>query len=277
MWDTIYRWANNQVAAMLALAEQKHPDTFLRDCLTDPCLISTHWQPQLAVRMRDAYASDDRMPTTDYDAAGFCIPPEKTTDGRYHLVVNKCGYPPRDYFTLLHELGHYLQHTDIDLWSALLAFDDKATAKEAEETACNLFASKALMPDVVVATCKGSEWKADAAAKLYTTTKASRPAVVRRIAPLLDHDGWLTLIGRHDELKIRAYPNGTAEYDQTLDIEWQTLQRFRAEQSSADAPLLEKTYTNLSDKNSTQRYTSISVAESTSSREGSFWFILVQR
>lgn len=274
MQESTYQWVVEQVEGMLATAMRIHQD-FQDDCLHDPFQIPRHWDDRVIVR-RNKQNSDEAASTDDNtDPAGFCVCSEQS-GGRYLLVVNECGYPPRDYFTLLHELGHYLQHTDLDLWMRLYVFDDKATAKEAEETACNLFASKALMPDYLIDRVRENSWKADVAAKLYQLVRASRPAVVRRIAPLLPSGAWLTMVDREqDEMKVRAYSNWSQEYGDLLDVERLALRRFR-KGHTGNSTIAEQTFTDVSGKDRQGRYT-ISVALSPSSTQQPFWFILGQR
>lgn len=279
MLGSTYQWVEAQVSEMLETAARMHHD-FPDDCLSDPFRIAQHWENQITVRRIKAYGHGHRQKATDESAdtgpAGFCEPPEQTDDdGRYRLVINECKYRPRNNFTLLHELGHYLQHVDLDLWSRLYSFDDKATAKEAEETACNLFASKALMPDYLIDRVREGQWKADVAAKLYPMVRASRPAVVRRIAPLLQPGAWLTMLNRDETLNVRAYSNWSQEYGDLLDMEKAALRRFRKSHKSGFG-IEEQTFVDLSGKDMQGRFT-LSVARSPSSKDDPFWFILGQR
>lgn len=277
----MYQWAENQVAIMLKTAVLMHSD-FPKDCRDDPFGITSHWVDQLTVRRVKQMSSHQSSTDNDDDdddtsPAGLCIPPEQSGDGRYLLVVNECDYSPRNYFTLLHELGHYLQRTSLDLWSNLFAFDDRATAKEAEEFACNLFASKALMPDSLFAKFMAGRWTAEAAALAYKESRASRPAAVRRVALLLPKGSWLTLIDPNtDTMKIRAHANGINEYKTSpLDIELLALRKFH-DTYRGNSVIVEQTFTDLSGNDLHGRYT-ISVALSPSSKDEPFWFIMGRR
>ena len=227
MLESTHRWVDRQVEGMLATASGMHPDSFVKDCLSNPFRIALHWSDQVAVQrvkptVRDSRNRDDE----DIEVSGLCVPPARTGDGLYHLIVNECDYPPRNYFTLLHELGHYLQRTDTELAINLFMFDDAATAKEAEEAACNRFASKALLPDSYIEGLL-AERSLDAifAKDLFeigrrrTSTKShagvSRHVVIRRLADFLPETGFISLI-KNEKLYTRIQGNRHIRYDDAL-------------------------------------------------------------
>ncbi|KFI93331.1 putative Zn peptidase [Bifidobacterium saguini DSM 23967] len=276
MLAATYRWVEEQVELMLNLATSTHPKTFLRDCLNDPFGIAQHWKRKVQVQLinRSAYSVAEK--DEDSDISGLCMQPEQTVDGKYHLIVNQCGYLPRDYFTLLHELGHYLQRTDDELIIRRTIFNNIAMSKEAEEAACNLFASKALMPDELIAEI-GDFHKASTATTLYTRSQASRPAVARRIAALLDN-GWVTILDPTNSLKVRAFADDHREYGLPLELELRAVERFR-EQEQSKKRLEEYTFTDsytAQEEHDTKIHqVNVSIAPSWSGRRNTFMYIIV--
>lgn len=210
-------WVIRQVDRMLAVATDKHPDTFLEDCLGDPYDIRGHWDDEILLDIDKTYSrrrhEDDSGNDDKEQVSGYCLPQYKTADGRAFIKVRACNFAPRTYFTILHELGHHLQNSDIELFCALRDLDDKADQKRAEEEACNMFASKALMPDSVIPELRTHRWNALAISHLYKRTKASRPAVARRVAGLLPPGAWVTFIDQYGRSKLRAFSDGHTEYD----------------------------------------------------------------
>ncbi|MBT1182023.1 ImmA/IrrE family metallo-endopeptidase [Bifidobacterium sp. CP2] len=206
------KWVVRQADRMLAVAHERHPDTFLKDCLHDPMKdIPLHWSDEITITTSKA-SSEERNSTTGECVSGFCLPQHKTADGKAFIEVHTVFYP-RDCFTILHELGHHLQNSDIDLFCALRALDDKADQKRAEEAACNMFASKALMPDSLIPELGTHRWDATAVDRLFHLVKASRAATAIRIAGLLPPGAWVTFIDQYDRPKLRAYSDGHTEYD----------------------------------------------------------------
>jgi hypothetical protein len=60
------------------------------------------------------------------------------------LVVAKSRSAGRRNFTVLHELGHHLQQTDVDLGSIVFQYSDP---DQFEEQSCDAFAARILLPD----------------------------------------------------------------------------------------------------------------------------------
>ncbi|PLS29165.1 ImmA/IrrE family metallo-endopeptidase [Bifidobacterium parmae] len=220
-------WVVRQADRMLAIANDKHPDTFVEDCLHDPMKdIALHWCDEIVLKMVEA-SPQEQSNTNDERVSGFCLPQYKTADGRTFIEVHTDFYR-RDCFTVLHELGHHLQNSDGELFCALRAFDDKADQKRAEEAACNMFASKALIPDSVIPELETHRWNASTVDDLYHRVQASRPATTIRVAGLLPPGAWVTFINQYGRPMLRAFSDGHKEHDiELLPVEQLVLDTFK--------------------------------------------------
>ncbi|MGN6299655.1 MAG: ImmA/IrrE family metallo-endopeptidase [Angustibacter sp.] len=114
--------------------------------------------------------------------------PAQTPPG---LLVTESLSHRRRAFTALHEFGHHLQQTNLDLGAALL---DHAADQHLEEAACQVFASRVLLPDELIAPltpARGPD--ATTVAAYYDHSKASRAACCVRAAELLVGGGAVVL------------------------------------------------------------------------------------
>lgn len=99
------------------------------------------------------------------------------------LLVTRSMSIRRQHFTLLHELGHHIQRTDLALGEVVLAHRDPELF---EEGACDAFAARILLPDDMIASVLGHEGPtARAATELFDLSNASRAAISVRLAGLL--------------------------------------------------------------------------------------------
>lgn len=108
------------------------------------------------------------------------------------IVVTRSASRPRRLFTALHEYGHHLQQNDLDLAGHLI---DAAHRDELEEAACDVFASRILLPDRLVddhIPARGPT--ADSVLALYGTGRASRAACCVRAAERLGGAGAVVLL-----------------------------------------------------------------------------------
>jgi hypothetical protein len=124
--------AQIQAEAMAVVVERGHPGSLERlrqDTLGD----LTSWE-DLSV------ALIDESPTAEGCSVAGSYRPEPPT-----LVVAKSMSLRRRNFTALHELGHHLQHTDIDLGNKVFQYSDP---DQFEEQSCDAFAARVLLPDV---------------------------------------------------------------------------------------------------------------------------------
>jgi hypothetical protein len=123
--------AQEQAKAMTLIAEQRHPGCIDR-LRHDPLVELMSWE-ELSV------ALVDESPGAEGCSVAGSYQPEPPT-----LVVAKSMSIRRRNFTVLHELGHHLQHTDIDLGNAIFQYSEP---DQFEEQSCDAFAAGILLPD----------------------------------------------------------------------------------------------------------------------------------
>lgn len=176
-----------QARAMLASL----PDVVDREDLSDYPLRTLDRVPGLTV-----------VSVADADAAGAC-----SVLGRYDpspptITVAQSANPRRTGFTGLHELGHHLQRTNIELGMTIVRQPDP---KQFEEVACDLFASFALIPDERVAAhilARGPD--ARSVDSLYRLTRASREAVAIRLSRFIRGEGVIVVFDADGVVKSAA-------------------------------------------------------------------------
>ncbi|WP_035803989.1 ImmA/IrrE family metallo-endopeptidase [Kitasatospora mediocidica] len=113
-------------------------------------------------------------------------------------VVSSRSHARRD-FTGLHELGHHLQRTQIDLIDVLEEQPDQGL--ELEDAACDAFAAEILLPDTLAAAHLGTAgptaaqicdlWRASSASRMAACVKAAQHLPAPGHILLLDTDGQL--------------------------------------------------------------------------------------
>ncbi|MDV3136378.1 ImmA/IrrE family metallo-endopeptidase [Mycobacterium sp. 29Ha] len=123
--------AQVQAEAMLAVVEQVRPGLLGR-LRVDPLSELGHW-PGLSVAV-----VDETPGAEECSVAGSYQSSPPT------LVVAASRSPGRRNFTVLHEFGHHLQQTDIDLGNRLFQCGDP---DQFEEQSCDAFAAQILLPD----------------------------------------------------------------------------------------------------------------------------------
>lgn len=257
---------NDQVTAMLRLASATHPK-FTDQCLQDPGMLVEDWadavdityvssfdeilHPQNGTRAYQQTGAVIETSTRQTDLSGLFLPAIRGRKRNRIYVQWNGGQPARRNFTLLHEIGHYLQQTDFDLAMRLQAISDKSTDKRFEEDACNLFASEALLPRKYVnhklnTLLKKSNEEdisyAQIVNKLFdderrkNTCRVSRPAMIRRIAHGFLAPGYtiaLTKVMTKEDtdvdLSLRVYADGRTVYeDDYTPVERWILDRYIA-------------------------------------------------
>ncbi len=108
------------------------------------------------------------------------------------LIVTESMSWRRQQFTLLHELGHHIQKTDLALGTAIV---DHREAEAFEDACCDAFAARILLPDALVAahmTDRGPT--ATTATELFRASNASRAAICVRLAGLLQSQGVVVVL-----------------------------------------------------------------------------------
>ncbi|MBW3091482.1 ImmA/IrrE family metallo-endopeptidase [Bifidobacterium sp. 82T10] len=227
--DAGYRLAvDRQARAMLALASSRHPD-FVQDCLADPGRIVDHWSDDVTIGYVHALAhtslSSAGTATVDdqTDLLGLFSPAMRVGERNViRIQFNETReYTARRNFTLLHELGHYLQQTDDALADQLFVISSANYNKRFEESACNRFASLSLLPDdYVTARMAGEPLNAIVARDIFESgrgsgksrrMRASRPVVVRRMADFLPSHGSIALV-QDGNLNTRVHADGVIDY-----------------------------------------------------------------
>lgn len=123
--------AQRQAELMKAAVERDHPGSLLR-LRHDPIGELQLWR-DLSISMVQETSTD-----VGCSVAGSYHPSPPT------LVVTRSLSTARRRFTVLHELGHHLQQTDIDLGNVMFNFSDPDVF---EEQACDAFAAAVLLPD----------------------------------------------------------------------------------------------------------------------------------
>jgi Zn-dependent peptidase ImmA (M78 family) len=109
------------------------------------------------------------------------------------LATAASASPGRRRFTLLHELGHHLQQTDVSLMALLLSEPDGGTALE--DAACDSFAAEILLPDALVDAHLDPRGPApDDVVTLWQNSTASRAAVCVRAVERLPSPGHVLLL-----------------------------------------------------------------------------------
>lgn len=109
------------------------------------------------------------------------------------LIVAESMSRRRQHFTLLHELGHHIQRTHLDLGRTIMRQADRVGF---EDAACDAFAASVLLPDDMVddaSTAYGGP-TAQTAVDLFEMSNASRAAIAVRIAGRLKGGGAVAVL-----------------------------------------------------------------------------------
>lgn len=108
------------------------------------------------------------------------------------LAVAMSASPRRRQFTVLHEFGHHLQNSDVDL---AVRARQQPDGSSFEEDACDRFAARVLIADGDVAVAFPSgRVTADGVRTLFERTAASRAACASRAAQALGTTGVVTVL-----------------------------------------------------------------------------------
>ncbi len=108
------------------------------------------------------------------------------------LIVTESMSRRRQQFTLLHELGHHIQKTDLALGTAVVEHPEPEAF---EDACCDAFAARMLLPDDLVevhASDRGPT--VDTATELFEASNASRAAICIRVAGLLGSPGVVAVL-----------------------------------------------------------------------------------
>ncbi|GAB3430172.1 hypothetical protein GCM10027436_02940 [Actinophytocola sediminis] len=176
-----YQTKREQAAAMIQVLERKDPGTVER-LRNDPLSVLRTWPGIQLILAAESSAGSGCSIAGRYDDE--TDPPT--------LVVGAARSYRRRGFTALHEFGHHLQRTNVELGQTLFTGPD---SEGLEETACDEFASHVLLPDDLVAEAIGTAGPtANDVVDLYVTSRASREACCVRAANMLNGAGAVLLL-----------------------------------------------------------------------------------
>ena len=249
---TYLQAVDDQVRLMLAKANAMHPE-FEEDCLTAPGLIKEHWIDEVRFeyvsRIADSALRADA--STMYDDGGrlgsdllglFSPAIGRRRVNRIQVQWRRGEFTPRRNFTLLHELGHYLQQTDDELAGRICMINSANYEKRFEEDSCNRFASKALLPDELMrGKIKSSGLGVRLADELYEESRqnagrnvrVSRDVIVQRIGDFLPGEGRVAMtlttrtirdygrkgVTREPQVRCRVHGDRMVDYGGDLKTE----------------------------------------------------------
>lgn len=118
------------------------------------------------------------------------------------LIVAESMSRRRQQFTALHELGHHIQKTDLELGERVLKHRD---AVNFEDSCCDGFAAKLLLPDDLVNGIVDPRGPTAAdAVQLFEASNASRAAVAVRLAQLLKGPGVIAVLDEDSVVTFAA-------------------------------------------------------------------------
>jgi len=123
--------AQVQAEAIAAAVERIHPGSLGR-LRADPLSELNQWEGLSVAIVEETPGAEGCSVAGSYQSS----PPT--------LAVTASRSPGRRNFTVLHELGHHLQQTDIDLGNRLFQCGDP---DQFEEQSCDAFAAQILLPD----------------------------------------------------------------------------------------------------------------------------------
>lgn len=212
---------------MIAVLQASDPD--LLAALGDDALDALQRHPDVTLRL---------VPESDTEGGCTVAGGYRGSESPPALIVTRSLSPRRRAFTALHEFGHHLQRTTLDLAEVLL----QHTAEEdLEEAACQVFASRVLLPDALVnelTPARGPD--ATTVAEFFARSNASRAACCVRAAELLAGGGAVVMYRENGTVdmavstglippargsdqsttpllaRMLARPNGTVEHDNTV-------------------------------------------------------------
>lgn len=165
---------------MMALLQSKDPA--LLSELTGDALVGLGRHPEVALQF--VAESDTGVGCTV--AGGY-----RGSETPPALLVTTSLSRRRQAFTALHEFGHHLQRTDLELGAVLL---EHPADEQLEEAACQVFASRVLLPDALIAPltpARGPD--ARTIAEYFENSNASRAACCVRAVELLVGGGAVVL------------------------------------------------------------------------------------
>lgn len=184
-----------QVAGMMAVLEQRCPgaaDRLASDAIAE---IGT-WDNLTIAPVPEEVDVPDGTSGGCSVAGAYLWGTEPPT-----LVFAESMSTRRQRFTLLHELGHHIQSTDVGLGSALMQVED---SEEFEDAACDAFAAEILLPSALVGQIARHGPTVESAVNLFRSSKASRAAICVRLAKELKSPGIIAVLDSDGSVNFAA-------------------------------------------------------------------------
>lgn len=122
------------------------------------------------------------------------------------LVVTESMSRRRQQFTLLHELGHHIQKTNIDLGTKVV---EHREPEAFEDACCDAFAAQLLLPDDLVNSHISDRGPTvNTALELFESSNASRAAICVRLANRLQSPGAVVVVDEGGTVTFAAGRGG---------------------------------------------------------------------
>ncbi|MFP3466928.1 ImmA/IrrE family metallo-endopeptidase [Leifsonia sp. SIMBA_070] len=152
------------------------------------------------------------------------------------LVVTESMSRRRQQFTLLHELGHHIQKTDIELGTRVV---EHREPEAFEDACCDAFAAQVLLPDDLVDGHISSRGPTvGAATDLFEASNASRAAICVRLANSLQSPGAVIVLNDAGNVTFAAARGGLYPPARYSDQTENPLVRAALEMGHADRTIV---------------------------------------
>ena len=185
--------AERQADAMLAVLALRRPGAAeqLRVNALDTL---AEWRSEIRIRLVDESDEVDQGCSVHGAYRHDTGPPS--------IIVAATSSVRRRQFTALHELGHHLQRTDLDLGERLMETREPSLL---EDLSCDAFAARVLLPDDLTNRCLGTGTPTSAAVStLYRESGASRAASCVRAATRITGSGAVVLYDQAGRVSFAA-------------------------------------------------------------------------
>ncbi|MGO4299355.1 ImmA/IrrE family metallo-endopeptidase [Leifsonia sp. RAF41] len=152
------------------------------------------------------------------------------------LVVTESMSLRRQQFTLLHELGHHIQKTDLDLGTRVV---EHRLPEAFEDACCDAFAAQILLPDDLVdAHISARGPSVSTATELFASSNASRAAIAVRLANRLRSPGAVIVLDEAGMVTFGAARGGLYPPARGSDQTANPLVRVALESGSTDRTIV---------------------------------------
>lgn len=195
-------WTLRRIDRMIHLMQNGQPVDNFDKLRLHPERLEARWKDRFTVR--HISGNDHSIQDESYvgdDIAGYYHPSDENTGQLPTITIRDSGSKRRDFFTLLHEIGHHLQNTDPELASEIFNIDNEAEAKQLEEIACDRFAGRFLVPERILdESMQSSGADVTQICAIYRRTKASYEVIIRQLiaARMIDRRSVISIINVTD-------------------------------------------------------------------------------